>query len=97
MLVARTQESGVMEAVETTFDGQHPCQLCNVITEGSKKEKRHEAPTPSMKQLLEINLIALEDVKVPSVVAGGSLRWPDFLGMKMERMDAPPTPPPQRS
>ena len=36
MLVTRTAESGITEAVKTTFDGDHPCKMCHVVKEASK-------------------------------------------------------------
>jgi hypothetical protein len=42
MLVERSRELTMVEAIKVTFDGSHPCGLCRKIESGSKKEKREE-------------------------------------------------------
>lgn len=42
MLSDNLQEYSFTEAVQRTFDGQHPCRLCSSITEGKKSEKKTE-------------------------------------------------------
>lgn len=39
MLVSRTQTAGWQEAVRTTFDGDHPCEVCKLVSAGRKAEK----------------------------------------------------------
>ena len=38
MLVERTAQSDWREAVRTTFDGQHPCQLCRVVQSAQSED-----------------------------------------------------------
>ena len=40
MLVSRTQTAGWQEAVRTTFDGEHPCEVCKLVSAGRKAEKQ---------------------------------------------------------
>jgi len=42
MLAGRTAESGLTDAVRTTFDGRHPCSLCRVVQHGQDTQKDHE-------------------------------------------------------
>jgi hypothetical protein len=42
MLVSYSQHSGIVEGVVQTFDGNHPCGLCNAVNDGVK----HEAKSP---------------------------------------------------
>lgn len=43
MLVERTCQMSFREAVQTTFDGQHPCTLCQVVQAGKSVGKSTEA------------------------------------------------------
>lgn len=40
MLVTRSQTAGLGAAVRTTFDGEHPCEVCRLVSEGRKAEKQ---------------------------------------------------------
>lgn len=44
MLVERTVQSDWQEAFRTTFDGQHPCQLCRVVQSAQAEEDDSVAP-----------------------------------------------------
>ncbi len=94
MLVARSQTSGVAEAVVTTFDGEHPCGLCTAIASGQKEEKQGGAEFPALKAMEEVRLVLCEGMALPLRPVNGDVVWPDFLAWDMERMEAPPVPPP---
>ncbi|MEO8351402.1 MAG: hypothetical protein ABI680_06705 [Chthoniobacteraceae bacterium] len=42
MLVERSREVAFIEAVKVTFDGSHPCGLCQKIESGREQEKQHD-------------------------------------------------------
>jgi hypothetical protein len=42
MLVTRASHGSLIEAVKLTFDGAHPCVLCEKIEAGRKGEKQQE-------------------------------------------------------
>lgn len=44
MLISNLAENSVVEAVEKTFDGEHPCPLCLAVKEGQQKEKDDSKP-----------------------------------------------------
>ena len=44
MLVTRASETSLVDAVKATFDGAHPCSLCEKIEQGRANEKQHEGP-----------------------------------------------------
>ncbi len=94
MVVARSQTAPVVEAVETTFDGQHPCRLCSAISTGQQEEKKQEQKTPALKKMQEVKFVGLEGVALPTPLVAGEMRWPDFIASALTRRDAPPTPPP---
>jgi hypothetical protein len=50
MLVSYSRDVGVQEAITRTFDGKHPCKLCNLVAEGKKAEKKNPTDT-SLKKL----------------------------------------------
>jgi hypothetical protein len=42
MVVSYSQDGGVGQALAKTFDGKHPCPLCQAIATGKKSEKKSE-------------------------------------------------------
>jgi hypothetical protein len=94
MIVARSQTAPVIEAVETTLDGQHPCRLCSAISSGQKEEKKQEQQAPALKKAQEVKFVELEGFELPTRVVSGVTHWPDFIGAALARREAPPTPPP---
>jgi hypothetical protein len=56
MLAGNLRTSSLAVAVERTFDGQHPCKLCKVVSAGKKSEKQAEFPT--LAKQLEFTLFA---------------------------------------
>lgn len=51
MLVVNARASGFGDAVEKTFDGEHPCGLCKRIEHGRKSEKKPDAASPAAGKL----------------------------------------------
>jgi len=50
MVLTYSSGAGFVEAVERTFDGNHPCKICKVVEKGKKAQS--ETPgAPSMKKL----------------------------------------------
>ena len=49
MLVTRARETSLADAVKATFDGAHPCSLCEKIETGRASEKRHDGPVLTAK------------------------------------------------
>jgi len=64
MFVENVQGLTLEEAIERTFDGQHPCSLCHAIEGVSKIASEgddHEPPRPSI-YVLDLKLLPLERV-----------------------------------
>lgn len=40
MLLDRSAEMGWVQAIETTFDGHHPCALCKVVRKGRDTQQQ---------------------------------------------------------
>src|SRR6266478_3599670 len=49
MAVTFSQSATLMESLEKTFDGKHPCSLCKIVVEGKKSEKKQQAQKPPAK------------------------------------------------
>ena len=95
MLIARSQRAPVAVAVETTFDGHHPCRVCWAITTGQNEEKQKEREFPAVKKMQEVKFVELARFELPTRVCSGEARWLDFVQVEVGRADAPPTPPPR--
>jgi len=95
MLVERTQSAGVVRAVTTTFDGDHPCGMCTAIEAAQKQERQSQPEFPALKAMEEVKLVMMEFVKAPPIPVGGKAQWSEFLNLAVWRADAPPTPPPR--
>lgn len=94
MLVSRTQTVGVEEAVRTTFDGAHPCEMCEGISAAKQEEQKQAPAMPIAKKLLEIKSPALAFLELPKPLRIADLSWFELLTEDGRRLEAPPTPPP---
>jgi hypothetical protein len=94
MVIERTQTSGVVVAVETTFDGAHPCALCHAITEGNQEERKKDPEAPVVKKAPDSKFLAQEIFVLPVRSADGEIQWPDRVEHAEIRVEAPLTPPP---
>lgn len=91
MLVQRTVQSDWKDAVQTTFDGQHPCELCRVV-QSAQAEDDDASGSLRVPQLEWISdgestpgaEVRLRPVPVYATVSQGS-----------QRGTRPPVPPPR--
>ena len=64
MLAFNVQSLNIEEAVDRTFSGDHPCEICKRIAKAADEERSPEnAPFPSS-QNLDLKLIAAEIPKL---------------------------------
>jgi hypothetical protein len=49
MLASNLHSSSLHDAVTKTFDGKHPCPLCNAIAAGKKSEQKNEFTAQTQK------------------------------------------------
>jgi hypothetical protein len=90
MIVSYSQEAPLVDAVEKTFDGQHPCKLCKAIADGRKSERKKEFTAPVQK--LEFppvkgNLVLIAPMQFRLLPEAGTLA--------ASLTQKPPTPPPR--
>jgi hypothetical protein len=90
MAITYSQEAPLAEALVKTFDGKHPCQLCEVVKSGKQAEKKQ----PSLKVETKFEFLPLRTaffVSAP-VVLSAPVADP---GAGHGRSESPPTPPPR--
>ena len=46
MIVNYSQQCSIAKAVEHTFDGEHPCNLCKNISKARNEEKKPDSQSP---------------------------------------------------
>jgi hypothetical protein len=90
MLVGNLGTAPISQAVRETFDGKHPCALCDAIAAAKKSDKKSEATTPPAR--LEFlpptpSFAFVHHVHFRPASPSGSLR-----GIFLQ---PPPTPPPR--
>jgi hypothetical protein len=95
MLVNRSQETTVSEAVRTTFDGEHPCALCQAVEEGQQKEKDNE-PARLIEALANLSFIRPAAVILPPPTAV-AIHFAEREALGCPRVEKPPIPPPRRA
>jgi hypothetical protein len=91
MVVSYSQNGGIGEALEKTFDGKHPCCMCKAIAEGKRSEKKPES-CPAVKRFDFSYSAAAFVFAAPS--AYWEARWPEPIGGSLAR--TPPVPPPRQ-
>lgn len=93
MIVERAQTGSLAEAIQTTFDGRHPCKLCKVVRTGQAAEKKAE----SQLKLQKLELPLPEPVKPLEFPAAAG--HPAMVAVTLAPIagHAPPLPPPRRA
>jgi hypothetical protein len=93
MLVTYTQEHGVIEGVDRTFDGHHPCRVCKIVKEGRDQEEKQPLTSDAFKKKVEpFSLSAFPKVAAPPAVPQNFPPPPHVAALS--RRDAPPKPVP---
>ena len=90
MTVEYAKDGTLLEALERTFSGEHPCKLCKVVDAG-KKAERKEAEVKGETKLEFLELATALPVFPPIILDRPA---PDSL-CPAHRLDSPPTPPPR--
>ena len=90
MIIERAQADSFAAAVQTTLDGEHPCEMCKRITEGKQHEQQEEkAPVQVKLDLVcELRLIAFDPPSQPFI-------FPSSPTEGTPRAQRPPVPPPR--
>jgi len=91
MVVSYSKDASLTEALVKTFDGKHPCALCQEIARGKQSEKK-SAPVPAGKRLEFLYSGTGFVFAAPS--RGWETRWPEVSQCSLAR--TPPVPPPRQ-
>ncbi len=94
MLLARSVNTSVAEAFESTFDGNHPCALCSAIAGGKQTEERSQKELQLLKKTGDLKFLKWSEPAILETQVGESVTWPSFLFSVATRVEVPPTPPP---
>lgn len=90
MAIDYSQDAPLLEALQKTFSGDHPCKLCKVVDQG-KKEERKQAAFKVETKLEFLSLPSCLTVFAPVVEEATA---PEFLSFFF-RANPPPVPPPR--
>ena len=90
MAVNFSKSAPLTEALEKTFDGKHPCALCNAIAEGKRSERKQEAQPPIVK--FELFFAASRVVIYPPSL--DPLQYA-AANLSASHAESPPVPPPR--
>src|SRR5688572_23137728 len=90
MAIRFSQHEPLTAAIEKTFDGQHPCNLCKAVSEGVKTEKQRKTQKLETKfDFFCSRMITLLDTPSPEALPA----YP--AAVSHGRSDPPPVPPPR--
>lgn len=95
MVVSYAKDATIGEALQKTFDGEHPCPLCKKIEAGLKKEQENsKQPKSEAKKKIDLMTMAVAEATILLATADLS----DYRPLD-ERAEAgtqvPPVPPPR--
>ena len=96
MTVEFARTAPISEALEKTFDGEHPCALCLAVQHRGMPADEHSPEKPKGKTDLKLLVISLWEAPVfltPSV--SGIASWPGIHFPASGLKDRPPVPPPR--
>lgn len=87
------KEGSVAEGLSKTFDGQHPCALCDVVTKGKQSEKKDPTENTSKVKLT----LFCQSHTLFSVAPVEPCFAPAENEAGIRRLISPPVPPPRGS
>ena len=94
MLISRSIAASVADAIETTFDGQHPCSMCSAIADGKQAEQHSEQSFDLLKKVGDLKFLEFASVELIRECVASPALWPVSCFDVLTRSEAPPTPPP---
>jgi len=68
-----TQDGSVLAGAKKTFDGEHPCHMCESIKHAKKQEKKSPETIAATKK---IELLALESSRILPLPASADFQFP---------------------
>lgn len=83
------EEQSFTEALEKTFNGENPCNLCHAVKEGQSEEKKQEIT----RTMVKVEAILAVAAQLPEPAYARQCFVP-IAHSALTRTLAPPTPPP---
>jgi hypothetical protein len=93
MIIVYSRGASLAEAISKTFDGKHPCDLCQAIAQGREAEKKQDQP--QVKSILKLDCGVIWQ-STPFHFVGTRARMPARDFQEQTRSEAPPKPRPRR-
>ncbi|MEZ5384784.1 MAG: hypothetical protein R3F13_04640 [Prosthecobacter sp.] len=93
MLVRYASENSLLDAVKMTFDGMHPCPLCEAVEDDRETERRQSSESPQQDKKMFAVLVALPVLEAPPATSGF---FPAVSLLAVPAPGEPETPPPRR-
>lgn len=97
MVVERSGEMGLPEAVESTFSGEKPCGMCKAIAHGKEEEQKQAPEIPLLKAFKEVQFVSSEAAVLPERRLLGAWTPVELEQSSTRRAEAPLLPPPRRA
>jgi len=95
MAVDYSRAYGVAHGLSRTFDGAHPCPLCQEVKQGRQAEQK-QMPKEIDLKFAKVELLSPEGVSVADVLRpAAQAEWFSAPFRLASRIVAPPTPPPR--
>ncbi len=100
MVVQYSQSAGISRGMAMTFDGEHPCPLCQAISRGQEQEQEQKQnDTPANSQQDDLRQLKISQRNVPALIDPCHARTPArgwiFLSLTSQCTALPETPPPE--
>ncbi len=96
MLAGFSQRDSLAEALSKTFDGKHPCKLCLQIRAERQQQQREQSNWPSLRTDREPDVFCNFGRTILVLAPAEGWDAVAFVpGLKADRTDSPPTPPPR--
>lgn len=91
MLVEYSGSSSVSEAMDKTFDGEHPCELCKVV----EKSKHEDKEQQMLKSEIKMEMLLPAPLKMPFPFSSEIVFCvTEFIGIfEVVHLDLPVQPP----
>jgi hypothetical protein len=97
MTVEFARTTTISEALEKTFDGEHPCALCLAVQDRGMPADEHSPANPKTKAEPKPLVISLWEAPVFLITSASSIAsWPGIHFPASGLKDRPPVPPPRR-
>jgi hypothetical protein len=92
MLVDYSNETSLADAVEKTFDGDHPCHLCKLVEESKNEDDKK----PVLKSQMKMEMAVPVPIKVPFPRSEElAFSVTSYFGADLKIGRAVPVPPPR--